>query len=251
MHDAFIQAIINIHRMLPRKGPGSDHIAETIFDYCAPFLGKSPVMADFGCGNGHSSFKLVEYFDGTVRAVDFAAPFLQELKERLKGHPCERKILPVQGDMLDPTQLGGPYDLIWSEGATAIVGTVKALETWYPLLKPDGLLVYSEASWRLNKPQPEAVEYYETRYSDLTDHQGHIQRAEAIGFKVLKTMDLPTEDWWTSYFHPLQRRVEELSKTVEPGSALSTVINSFHEETRMFERFSDQYGYTFFVLQKN
>jgi len=250
MHDAFIQALIHIHRTLPRKGPGADQATNDIFDFCAPFLGKNPLMADMGCGNGYGSFKLIDRFGGTVRAIDFAKPFLQELEAQRENHPCSGQIQPIQGDMLDPVLIAGSYDLIWSEGAIAIVGVANALKAWHPFVKSAGLLVYSEACWRVKHPEPEAVAYYNTHYTDLTDRQGHINRAEDIGYKVLHTLDLPSMAWWGNYYAPLKERVEELATTVEPGSALAMVVASFEEQTRMFERFCHQYGYTFFVLQK-
>jgi len=83
MHDPFIQALIDVHRELPRKGPGDDALSRQLMTRVRPLLPASPWMADMGCGNGHTAFLLAETLGGHVTAVDFAEPFLAELERRI------------------------------------------------------------------------------------------------------------------------------------------------------------------------
>lgn len=246
MHDPFIQALIDLHRELPRKGPGSDALSCDLMAQVRSLLPDNPRMADMGCGNGHTAFQLIATLGGSVTAVDFAEPFIDELKARLQGEP----ITPVLGEMLEPGLAPGSLDLIWSEGAAFAVGVENALKTWLPLLKPGGILVYSEAVWFTPAPGGKIAEFWAQNYPEIRSVGDNITRAEALGYRFLAARALPRQAWWESYFNPMRARLDQLEPTLEPNSLMAQVVVSARREQEMFRLYGDQYGYAFFVLQK-
>jgi serine/threonine-protein kinase HipA len=56
---------------------------------------------------------------------------------------------------------------------------------------------------------------------------------------------LPNQAWWVNYYEPLRERMGQIEIT--PITQL--VIRETEEEMRLFEKFSEFYGYTFYVLQ--
>jgi serine/threonine-protein kinase HipA len=73
----------------------------------------------------------------------------------------------------------------------------------------------------------------------------NIARAKRSGFSILSTHRLPSHAWWTNYYGPLRERMQQIEITPMTQS----VIRETEEEMQLFEKFSDAYGYTFYILQ--
>jgi SAM-dependent methyltransferase len=249
MHDQQIKALFKIHESLPRKGPGSDKLARSIIQRFSSKIPDNPQIADLGCGNGHSAFLLAEILGGQVTAVDFGTVFIDELRQRLLVDPLASRITPVVGDMLMPDCSAASFHLIWSEGAAFAVGVENALKAWKPLMANGGMVIFSECCWFTQKPNSEVTSFWEKNYPAILSVEENITLAEKIGYRFLASEVLPQEDWWSSYFNPLGKRLNQLQSTVEPGSILDKTIVDARYEADLFRRHGDQYGYTFFVLQ--
>ena len=73
----------------------------------------------------------------------------------------------------------------------------------------------------------------------------NIERAIAAGFSILSTQRLASQAWWTSYYCPLRERMQQIEIT----PMMQSVIQETEAEMQLFEKFSDAYGYTFYILQ--
>nr|CRH05307.1 Putative SAM-dependent methyltransferases [Candidatus Magnetococcus massalia] len=250
MFDPIIEALITLHQGVPRKGPGSDTLSREIIAKLRPLLPSQPVMADMGCGSGYSSFFLAGSLGGSVTAVDFAPPFIQELEEKLRSHPLKSVITPRVADMLDSGMKPHTLDLIWSEGAAYAVGVKNALESWHSLLKEGGYLMLSDCCWFTNQPSAEPQAFWQENYPDIQRIGENISMMEDRGYRLILTESLPSHCWWESYFDPMKARLDVLEHEVEPGSVLESVLKETRREQALFREYSDEYGYAFYLLQK-
>jgi serine/threonine-protein kinase HipA len=240
----YIAALTDLHRGLDRKGPGDSDFSRNILSNLPP-LPLKPQIADLGCGSGASALLLAQHYQSTVRAVDSSSVFIDELKARVKQLGLEHLIIPIQADMAKLDWSVGSVDLLWSEGAAYNLGFEQALKIWRPLLANSGIAVISEMSWFTdNGPEP-AIAYWQNAYPMMGSEAENIDRANRAGFSVLSTHRLPSQAWWVNYYEPLRERMQQLEIT--PITQL--VIHETEEEMRLFEKFSDSYGYTFYVLQ--
>ena len=243
------EAFFTLHSGLPRQGPGSD--ASTLKAiHRLPGLPESPRVLDLGCGPGRQTLVLARTLKAPVVAIDIHQPFLDQLttaaaKTGLADYVKTRRI---SMDALDyPAE---SIDLIWSEGAAYIIGISQALQLWRPLLRPGGLLAFTEATWLTDNPPTEAAAYWEKAYPDMNTVAGILRKAEAEGYEVIATFTLPTEDWWAEYYAPLQERITALRSHCADWPELAAVIAEAEEEIDMFARFGDSYGYVFYILRK-
>jgi serine/threonine-protein kinase HipA len=240
----YVAALINLHRGQDRKGPGDTEFSRNILSDLSVLLLK-PRIADLGCGSGASALLLAQYYQSTVMAVDSSSVFIDELKVRAKQLGLEHLIIPIHGDMAKLDWSVGSVDLLWSEGAAYHLGFEQALKIWRPLLANSGIAVISEMSWFTdNVPEP-ASTYWQNAYPMMGTEAENIERANRSGFSVLSTHRLPSQAWWVNYYEPLRERMQQIEIT--PSTQL--VIRETEEEMRLFEKFSDCYGYTFYVLQ--
>ena len=251
MDHAIIEALCLIHENIERKGPGSDRLTQSLIERIRPLLPERPRAADLGCGNGHGAFVLAEELGAEVTAVDFCPAFIDELKARLeKSPPKTGHIVPRVADMLEPGLEPESIDLVWSEGAVGSVGVKESLGAWLPLLKPGGVVVFSDLVWFNRQPPEEALAFFAEPYPGMATVGNQIRAAEDLGYSFLHAELLPSADWWTSYFDPLAGRLREVEPDAEPGSVLAEVIRLAWVEQETFRRHSDHFGYLFLVLKK-
>jgi SAM-dependent methyltransferase len=243
---AYIEALILVHRGLPRQGPGDAEITRQVLRLL-PGLPAQPQVADLGCGSGAAALVLAAELGVTVKALDFARPFLDELQVAARERGLEHLVEIVQADMAQPPLPAASLDLIWSEGAAYSLTFAGALEKWRPLLQPGGYLVASEITWLLDGRPETLQEFWDEGYPQMADEAGNRAHAEAAGFSVLATELLPPRFWWSNYYGPLKLRMDKLRNLEDP--VLAQVILEAEVEMELFRQYSDWYGYVFYVLQ--
>ncbi len=241
---AYVAALIELHRDLPREGPGDDAFSLALLQSLPP-LPPRPRIADLGCGSGAATVLLARHFRSKVIGVDFAAPFIAELEARARAAGLEDLVVGVCADMGKLDWARASLDLIWSEGAAYAIGFEAALAAWRPLLADGGIAVVSELSWFDDAPPAEARAYWQAAYPGIGSETQNVARARRAGYRVLETRRLPSEAWWKNYYDPLRERMQEIEKT----PANQAVVQEMEEEMALFRRWGEAYGYTFYVLQ--
>ncbi len=239
-----IAALIDLHRGLDRKGPGDSDFSRNILSNLST-LPPKPRIADLGCGSGASALLLAQHYQSPVIAVDASSVFINELKARAKQLGLEHLIIPIQGDMATLDWSVGSVDLLWSEGAAYNLGFEQALKIWRPLLADIGLAVISELSWFTDDVPEPAIAFWQNAYPMMGNEAENIDRANRSGFSVLSTHRLPSQAWWVNYYEPLRKRMQQ----IEIIPSTQSVVHETEEEMSLFRKFSDFYGYTFYVLQ--
>lgn len=244
--DDYITALIDLHRGLPRQGPGDLAMARRLLDSLP--LPPHPRMADLGCGSGAGALLLAEHLAGPVRAVDSAAVFVAELEQEAQQRGLADLITATVGDMGQLDWPPGELDLLWSEGAAYNLGFEPALTLWKPLLAPNGIAVISDMSWFEEDPPPAVRAYWDEAYPTLGTEAENRARAQRTGWQVLATHRLPSAAWWAYYYTPLRQQMEQ-RQTMALSPAMAAVIEECNAEMALFADYSDAYGYIFYVLQ--
>ncbi len=242
--DAYIRALIELHRGLDRQGPGDEVFSREILA-ALPGLSRDTRIVDLGCGSGAGALVLAAYYGARVVGVDLAEAFLDEMMERARGRGLADRIEPLVCDFAQLPFERGRVDLLWSEGAAYNVTFGSALEKWRPLLAEKGIAVISEITWFTDEAPDKPREYWEAAYPAIAGESENISRAEGAGFDVLFTRRLPAQAWWDHYYNPLLDRISTL---LNPDEMMSAVISETLAEIELFREFSDCYGYTFYVL---
>lgn len=240
----YIAALIELHRGLDRQGPGDPDFSRQILDSLPP-LPLKPCIADLGCGNGAGALLLAQYYGCNIIAVDLASVFIEELAVRAQQAGLEHLITPIEGDMAQLDLPLASLDLLWSEGAAYNLGFEQALKLWRPLLRDGGIAVISEISWFNLEAPEEVISYWQKAYPQMGSEAENLKRVIRSGFSVLSSLRLPSRAWWVNYYDPLRERIKQMKMT----PMIELVIRETEEEMELFEKFSDFYGYTFYVLQ--
>jgi ubiquinone/menaquinone biosynthesis C-methylase UbiE len=239
-----------VHSGLPREGPG-DNMSTRKAYLMLKDLPKNPRILDIGCGPGMQTIELAKLSSGRVYALDNHEPFLEDLRSRAKKEGLNDRIRPVKGDMLNLNYEDNSFDLIWSEGAIYIIGFEKGLREWKRLLTENGYIVVSELSW-LRPDLPEEVNtFMKEAYPAIKTIKENLEVGRKSGYSVVGFFVLPEKSWWDNYYTRIETKLPSLKTRYRDDEEALQVIAIEELEIGMFRKYSDYYGYVFYIMQVN
>lgn len=237
-----------IHKELPREGPGNDESTKKAFGMLSR-LPEHPQILDVGCGPGMQTKALASLTDGTITAVDRHEPFLRELEKWVADHGAEGKIQTVCADMFALPFAEGSFDLIWSEGAIYIIGFERGMREWGKLLRPGGYLVASEVTWLTGERPAEIEAFWQEHYPAIAGVEENKQIVQRAGYRLVGSFTLPESGWW-EYYGPLEKRVAKLRDEYAGQVDMQQALDETQQEIDLYRKYGTYYGYTFFIMQR-
>jgi ubiquinone/menaquinone biosynthesis C-methylase UbiE len=248
MDDSFIFALFE---RLPRQGPGSNECTRKAFSMLAD-LATRPEILDIGCGTGMQTTELARICPGCrITAVDVHQPYLDELTRRAATAGVEERITTIRASMDDLPFPDATFDVLWAEGSIFVVGFAEGLASWQRLLRPGDYLCLTEAVRFTKNPSPGVVAFWNECYLAITTVRENRAIAERTGYDVVATFPLPESAWWENYYIPLSEQLADLRAATAGDPDAKTLINFSEQEIAIFREHADEYGYEFFILQKN
>ncbi|MEO2078300.1 MAG: class I SAM-dependent methyltransferase [Bacillus sp. (in: firmicutes)] len=237
-----------LHRDIPREGPGNNESTRKAYKIIEKYVSK-PFILDIGCGPGMQTLELASLTDGSVLATDVNDGFLESLKEVVEKRGLSRKINIQKANMKSLPFDEGQFDIIWSEGAIFIIGFEKGLREWKKYLKENGIIVVSELSWIKNDPPKEVEEFWRNAHPGMDSIMGNKQKAEKLGYEVIDTFVLPESGWWDHYYTPLEERISMFREKYQNDKGILNSLSEFQTEIELYRKYSDYYGYVFYLLR--
>jgi SAM-dependent methyltransferase len=188
-----------------------------------------PLILDIGCGSGISTQELARLSRGQVIGIDIDQSALDKFTRRIKGTGLTDQIQVINCSMFDMDFPDGSFDLVWAEGSIYAIGFERGLQEWKQLLKPGGSMM-------------------------VHDEQGNIkEKLEQIsncGYELLGYFTLSEETWWTEYFAPLEKLVNE-TRTKHPyDRSVLEEIQQAQAELDMYRKYPERNSSVCFVMKK-
>jgi SAM-dependent methyltransferase len=234
---------------LPRQGPGDNESTRKALAMMRGLPDGIRVL-DIGCGSGMQTIELARHINGTITALDNHQPFLDKLAGRVRREGFAEAIRIVNGSMfsLDFTKEG--FDLIWSEGAIFIIGFEQGLNEFKPFLKPGGYLAVTDLCWIKDDPPQEIAAFFGEEYPAILSAAQSLECIDRTGYEPIGSFTLPESTWWESYFHPMEAGVGRMRAKYPGNERVEELCRTMEREIDMYRRYSDYYGYIFFVMRK-
>jgi len=184
-----------------------------------------------------------------IVALDYYDQQVETLTRNINKSNYADRIEIVKGNMNDLSFSKTKYDLIWSESSIYNIGFENGLNLWRDYLKDGGYIAVSEAVWLTDKPSKEIFDWWNEQYPGIKTVDEKSKAVEGCKYELVDHFLMPKSDWWEGYYDILSKRAHEYGKS-KLSDEDRKIIQSAKEEIEMFERYSDQYGYAFFIMGK-
>ncbi|HYN03904.1 MAG TPA: methyltransferase domain-containing protein [Vicinamibacteria bacterium] len=209
---------------LPRQGPGdTDSTLRALA--LVPGVGPRTRVLDVGCGTGLHT-----------RVLAQALGLAGRLEARV-------------GDMRQLDFPPGSFDLVWSEGAIYVMGFEAGLREWRTLLAPGGHVAVTEVCWMRPDPPPECAAFWAQEYPAIRDVADRLATIEACGYETVGHFTLPPSSWWNDYYLPLEANLSAFREIHHGEADAQGLADQVAREIDVWRRYSDSYGYEFFVMR--
>jgi len=244
-----MDVFFEIHKDNPREGPGDFESTQKAFLFLKG-LPLNPYILDIGCGPGKQSFDLLKLTKCNITAVDNHQPFIDKLSQKVKSLNLEDRITVLNKDMFNFDFEPESFDILWSEGAIYQIGFEKGLTLWKTLLKRNGYIAVTEISWIKENPPFEIYSHWTKEYPDMKDVKTNIEIIRASGYQLIDHFTLPESAWWDNYYYSIKEKLASLEEKYADNEEALKVIEMEKIEMDLYERYSDYYGYEFYIMQK-
>jgi SAM-dependent methyltransferase len=238
-----------VFESLPRCGPGDNESTRRAYN-AFPKCPDRPYILDIGCGTGLHTLELAKASGGHIVALDNHQPFLDKLMIKAQKEGLADRIIPRHMSMHNMDFEEETFDIIWSEGALYFMGFRDGLRRCRQLLKNHAYLAVTEAVFLSPAPPAPVIQFWEKEYPDIKDIETTIKVIRGEGFSLLSNFTLPESAWFESFYLPMEEVLLGLNEKYRENETALKVFKGFQEEIDFYKRYSDDYGYEFFVMQK-
>lgn len=188
-----------------------------------------PRILDIGCGSGIPTIELAKWSNGQVIGLDIDQSALDRFAEKIKEAGLSDQVKALKCSMFEMDFPDESFDIIWAEGSIYRIGFERGLKEWRRLLKPNGFLVAHDETENLTKK---------------------FEQISSCGYSLLGHFILSEDTWWTEYFTPLEKRINEIRmKYIDKPDALLELDNE-QREIDMVKKDPRLCCSVFFVMQK-
>ena len=241
-HDDYMASFMEVFSELDWWGPATPAATRRALGM-VPFAPQT--ILEIGCGPGMATMTLAEATTAQITAIDTDDGALDRLRARVATRDLGERVTVRNLDMAQLPVPDQPWDVIWAEGSAYIIGVERALTDWRKLLRPNGVLVFSEMMWRTQTPSDELRAYWASEYPAMTHVPERLAQAKHAGYRVLGHFDMGREAMDT-YYRPLEAQVAAM----EARLAGSRVLEDLRAELAAYYACDGLVSFEMFVLQK-
>jgi SAM-dependent methyltransferase len=240
--------ISELHEDLGAPGAGRYEYTRRAFQMLPPLT--HPRVLDVGCGRGGPTLELARLSEGQVVGVDIDAAALRTFVRNSVAAGLVQGVQAVKCSLFAFCFADACFDLVWAEGSIFAIGFARGLKEWSCLIKPGGYLVVHEMVWLRPNPPPEVRDYWRGHYAEIETLEGNLARIPRSTYELVEGFALPEDAWWTFYYGPLERRIQEFRIKYDGDSQAEKLLDREQRGVDSFKSWQRWYGSAYFVLRK-
>ncbi len=193
--------IFELYLSQPYLTPGAVETVEIARQHIAFTSGTR--LLEIAFGKGTTAFTLADEYGCQVVGVDnhgFVAAIQSDARRR--GLADRVALLRGDGGLLPLRD--GMFDAAICIGAPSIVGTARCMAAMHRALRPGGVIVVSDWTWRTDAVPPEAIPTTFTEARTTLDEYAAV--IKTAGFEIVLAEHLP-QRVWDAYYAPLRAAI--------------------------------------------
>lgn len=248
-HPTMMDLLIEVHANLDRQGPGSPEMTIRALSFIDN-PEKISRVADLGCGTGGQTMVLAQNLSGKITGVDLFPRFIDIFNSNAKKLNLQQRVNGITGSMENLSFQKEEFDLIWSEGAIDNIGFERGLTHWRGFLKKNGYVAVTCPSW-FTEERPAEIETFWTDAGCQLDTIGqNISIMQKTGYSLAAAFVLPEKCWMDNYFIPREAAEKALLSKYPSNKTLEDYIAHDKYEVALYSKYSQFYGYVFYIGKK-
>lgn len=189
-----------------------------------------PRILDIGCGSGVPTLELARLSKGQIIGLDIDQHLLDILSSKARDAGLSGRVRTMNCSIFDMDFPDESFDILWSEGAISSIGFERGLREWRRFLKTHGFLVI---------------------HDEMGNLEGKIAKITASGYDLLRYFIISEDIWWTSYFQPLQKRINNIRLKYIANHVKLSALNEAQREIDMLKKNPECSRSVFFVMKKS
>lgn len=243
-----MNVFFEIHSGLPREGPGDNESTKKAY-LMLRNLPAHPRILDVGCGPGMQTIALAKLSRGRIDALDNHQPFIDCLRRKVEEEGVSGSVTPVSGDMFALNYADKSFDAIWAEGSIYNIGFERGLREWRRLLTDNGYIVASELCWVKPDAPEEVRKFFAEAYPVMKTVEENLESARKTGYRIVGWFAIPESSWWDNYYTLIEAKLPALKSKYRGDTEALSILACEELEIEMFRKYSEYYGYVFYILQ--
>ena len=155
----------------------------SIVFYEAADIGAGQIVADFGCGPGHTAVEIADWVGpaGHVHALDINASFVEQARENARSAGVGDRVTSYQSDGVELPFADATLDRLTTRNTLIYVDDPLAtLQEFHRILRPDGKAHAIEGDWPMMVVEPIATATWQAVVSAAS----HACRTPDIGRRL-------------------------------------------------------------------
>lgn len=186
-----------------------------------------PRILDIGCGSGVPTLELARISGGQVTAIDTDLVQLAMLENKIENAGLSDRVNVINCSMLDLPE--GNFDIIWAEGAIAVIGFEKGIREWSRLIRDGGYLVI---------------------HDDLMGLKEKMEQIPLCGYDLIGHFIMNEDIWWNEYYAPLEKKLNDIRSKHLNDKGVVKLLSGDQQEVDGYKKDKERYRSVFFVLKK-
>lgn len=101
-------------------------------------------------------------------------------------------------------------------------------------------MAVTELCWLRSDPPDECRGFFDREYPAIA----------LCGYETIGHFTLPELSWWKPYYHPLETRLRSFRERCATEAEKLAVVELLQTEIETYRKFSDFYGYVFYMMRR-
>ncbi|WP_462173045.1 hypothetical protein [Pseudoalteromonas xiamenensis] len=112
-------------------------------------------------------------------------------------------------------------------------------------MNENGCIVFSDLVWLSEQRSDAAQMFWNGEYPDMQNVATRISLIEKAGYQIIESFTL-SESAWKQYYVPLEAKLHALKSELNDSQAARDI----QKEIDLYKNYLGEFGYQFFIIQK-
>jgi len=94
------------------------------------------------------------------------------------------------------------------------------------------------------------MKFWDKEYPHIKPIEDNLSIIQSSGYKIIDHFILPKKAWLKNYYIPLETTLKVMTEQYKDNLDAQKLFQSLYTEINIYRRYSDFYGYVFYIMQR-